>query len=235
MDQLKQALTTKVGPFPGWAWAGLLAAGLFLLWPHIAGGSAGSSSTSTSPLDPGPPGEAGPQGPAGEAGVAGPAGEAGAAGQRGAPGVTGFAVPTAGGPWAAYNNRTGAKVAGPSTDFVGVWTIAAKAALSSPDPIRVKNKAGATVAWFPAASSAAAASGGGVGGPRAIGSRSAVLMTHFHPDLSRTVHYPQLIRGVGGPHSAHVAAVHRAAAGAGVHPARLLALNPFSRGIIRVA
>lgn len=81
-----------------------------------------------------------------------------------------------------------------------------------------------------------ATGGPGLGGPKSIGSRSKVLWHNggAHPALRRDPAFPQYVRAVGGP-AGHVAEVHRVAAASGVHPGRLLALNPFHTGRIRIA
>lgn len=76
--------------------------------------------------------------------------------------------------------------------------------------------------------------GAAVGGPASVGSRSATLMHYAHPLLTRRVVYSHFVRAVGGP-AAHKAEVHRVAGQAGVHPARLEALNPVYTGKIRIA
>lgn len=189
MDQLKGALTSKIGPFPGWAWAGLTAVGLFLLWPHLSGilGS-GSSSSSTSAPDVAPGDQSSSAGSA-----------------VGPPAVT-PPPPSASG-LNAYG-LSPAVWAGLTEHQKEYWKLHHKI--------------------LPAARG-----GAGIGGG-SIGSRSAVLMTPFHPDLGRTVRYPQLVLAAGGP-AAHRSELHRVAAQAGVHPARLIALNPHYRGLIRVA
>lgn len=77
----------------------------------------------------------------------------------------------------------------------------------------------------------------GVGGPsrhRAAGSRSHFEWHDAHPMVGGRVPYPHYVAAVGGPAN-HVREVHRVARQAGVHPARVLMLNPEHTGRIRVA
>jgi hypothetical protein len=83
----------------------------------------------------------------------------------------------------------------------------------------------------------------GIGGPRLIGpplrkfhggDRSAVSMAPHHPALTRRVVYSHFVRAAGGP-AYHEQEVQRVAAASGVHPARLMALNPTYTGRIRIA
>lgn len=75
-----------------------------------------------------------------------------------------------------------------------------------------------------------------LGGGRPTGSLSADLWEDHHPLHKRLVLFPHFVRvaGVGGP-AAHAAQVGAIAARFGVHPARLLALNPYPRDVVRVA
>ena len=72
------------------------------------------------------------------------------------------------------------------------------------------------------------------GAAAANGSRSAVVHEDHHPLHRRVVKLPQFVRAVGGPGNFHNE-IYRIAAQAGVHPARLYALNPRPSGLIRVA
>jgi hypothetical protein len=76
--------------------------------------------------------------------------------------------------------------------------------------------------------------GAGVGGPASIGSRSATLWSAHHPTLSAPHRYPHFVRSIGGAPN-HTREIARVAEQAGVHPARLLMLNPEPTGYIRVA
>ena len=74
---------------------------------------------------------------------------------------------------------------------------------------------------------------GGIGGG-SVGSRSATLFAGHHP-LARVAHrYPHFVRAVGGAPN-HTREVHRVAQQSGVHPARLMMLNPEPTGWLRVA
>jgi len=80
---------------------------------------------------------------------------------------------------------------------------------------------------------------GGVGGPgtsrkHASGSRSAALWHDAHPLIGAKVLYPHYVSAVGGPAN-HGREVARVARQAGVHPARVLMLNPTPTGRIRIA
>ena len=80
--------------------------------------------------------------------------------------------------------------------------------------------------------------GTGVGGPAArkfhSGSRSSHEWHDAHPLVGARVLYPHYVRAVGGP-ARHVHEVHRVARQAGIHPARVLMLNPQHTGRIRIA
>jgi hypothetical protein len=81
-----------------------------------------------------------------------------------------------------------------------------------------------------------ASSAAGLGGGRAHarGGRSADLMAGHHPLMRAVPLRAHWVKAVGGP-SNHHAEVARVARQAGLHPARLLALNPRATGFIRVA
>jgi len=72
-----------------------------------------------------------------------------------------------------------------------------------------------------------------VGGPAAIGSRSSTLMAPHHPLVTEHHRYPHFVAAVGGAPN-HTREVIRVAKQAGVHPARLMMLNPQPTGWIRV-
>ena len=76
----------------------------------------------------------------------------------------------------------------------------------------------------------------GVGGPvrRSIGSRSSNLWSDAHPLIGAPVPIAHWTRAVGGG-SNHMNEVWRVSSQAGVHPARILALNARPAGLIRVA
>lgn len=227
MDQIKAALTGKVGPLPGWAWAGIAVLGGFLIAPHLSGLFGSSSSGSTNALNPDPNALMQP--------VAGPPGAQGLPGPSGPPGPLPAPAPVPAPAQAPpQGHRTHVVVSGDT-----LWGIAqtylgngarwpeiyALSSFRSGDPNLIFP---GEIATLPLPAGGPAIGGG------AVGSRRTTLMSYFHPDLNRKVRYPQLI-AVGGPASAHRGNVHRVAAQAGVHPARLLALNPTHRGLIRVA
>jgi LysM repeat protein len=229
LGQLKGALTSKIGPFPGWAWAGLTAVGLFVLWPHLSGLFGSNSSSAGATTDntygdtagyrPGAGPGSGVQPPAPPLPV--PAPEA-------------HPQPPPPPPPTPPRYRTHTVVSGDT-----LWGIAQKYLGSGarwPEIWALSHfRSGNPNLIFPGevAVLPLPAGGAGMGGAR-IGSRSADPMGYFHPDLNRTVRYPQLVRQAGGP-GAHRAELHRVAAAMGIHPARLIALNPHYRGLIRVA
>jgi hypothetical protein len=82
---------------------------------------------------------------------------------------------------------------------------------------------GTTLGDYTGGSGQSVAGGVGGAGP-SRGSSSANLMAHQHPQLHQVVRYPHfhLVGGVGGPAGGTVQSLARQA---GVHPARLIALN----------
>lgn len=225
MEQVKAALTRKVGPFPGWAWAAIAAAGIWLVLPHLKGPA--NSATSTTPVqgDPGAPGVAGAPGAAGTPGAPGAS-----AGPPASPPPAPAPSPP---PTAQHKTHivvSGDTLWGIAQTYLGNGSrypeIFALSHFRSGNPNLIYP---GEVAVLPLD-----ATGGGIGGPSpSIGNRRAWLMSPHHPDLAKTVRYPQLVRAIGGP-AAHTANVHKVAAQTGIHPARLLALNSHYRGLIRI-
>jgi hypothetical protein len=86
---------------------------------------------------------------------------------------------------------------------------------------------------------------GGVGGaaPRrrvSVGSRSSHAWNYFHPSMKQRVRYVHYVKspvGVGGAAipAAHIRSIHELARQTGIHPARLLALNPHHTGLLRIS
>jgi hypothetical protein len=235
MDQIKGALTNRIGPFPGYVWAGAVIVGLFVVSRLRGGGLSGSNAGVNAPL----PGPSAIQGAPGAAGPAGPQGIPGIPGLQGPPGPPGSSPAAAPAPQPAaprfrqYTIQSGDTLWGIAQRFLGNggrWPeIYRASSLRSGDPNLI----------FPGEVVNIPVGGGGgdgVGGPtraRSIGSRSSSLMWQGHPALKRNVKVTQTLRGLGGP-DGHVAHVHAVAASSGVHPARLLALNPHYSGVIRV-
>lgn len=78
--------------------------------------------------------------------------------------------------------------------------------------------------------------GGDSGRSASVSSRSADPHAYFHPLMKVAPRYAHFAQGgVGGSAPAHAIAVHGAAHTAGVHPARLQALNPKPHKFIRIA
>lgn len=230
MNQITGALTKKYGPLPGYAWAGIAALAAWLIIPRLKG--FGSSSSSAAPAGtPSQPAGAvsyGYPGPAGPPGPAGTAGAAGAPGTNAAPNPPPAPNPSAP-QYRQYTIVSGDTLWGIAQKFLGNgsrWPEIFRAShLRSGDPNLIYP---GEVVNVPV--------GGGVGGAtrgRSIGNRRAQLMTAHHPDLKTPVRYTQTLSAVGGPEN-HTASVHAIAARAGVHPARLLALNPHYSGVIRI-
>jgi LysM repeat protein len=233
VGQIKGALTQKIGPFPGWAWAGLTAVGLFVLWPHLKGmfgsGTAAPATTDntygdTSGYQPYPQPRPGASPPA-PAPVNPPL-------PVPAPAVNPQPPPPP--PPTPPRYKTHTVVSGDT-----LWGIAQKylgAGSRWPEIWALSHfRSGNPNLIFPGeiAVLPIAVGGAGMGGAR-IGSRSADPMAYFHPDLNRVPRYPQLVKAAGGPAN-HRAELERVAAAMGIHPARLIALNPHYRGLIRVA
>lgn len=221
MDQIKGALTNRIGPFPGYVWAGIVVIGAFV----FLRGRPLASTTSRVAASP----QASAQGLPGAAGIAGPPGPQGIPGIAGAPGVAGAVGPP--GP-------TGQAPAGFLT--YQQWLASGRPDIQAGiDQGRWNDLIGQytkeAIAW----SRAHPGGGGdGVGGAtrgraKSIGSRSAVLMSPWHPAIKRNVQVTQTVRGLGGA-AGHTAHVHSVAAQAGIHPARLMALNPHYSGVIRI-
>lgn len=222
MDRIKAALTSKIGPLPGWAWAGAAVLGALVVVPRLAGmfGSSsspapadGSSADATS-SGPGAPGTA-PAGP--PAPAPGPAPAPAAAPPKAKPAYKTHVVVHGDTLWGIAQQYLGNGARWPE-----IWALSH---FRSGNPNLIYP---GEIAVLPIP-----VGGPGIGGAP-IGSRRSELMTYFHPDLTRKIRYPQTI-AVGGPASSHAGNVRRVAAQAGVHPARVLALNPHHRGLIRVA
>lgn len=236
---IKGALTKKIGPFPGFVWAGIAGVGIYLFIR-----ARGSSSTQggtpvatqmTTTYD-NATGLVGPQGPPGSAGPPGP---------RGLPWPFPRPQPAPGPPPAQppapapgkqhriHVVQSGDTLWGIAQTYLGNgsrWPeIYALSHFRSGNPNLIYP---GEIAVLPLD----ATGGPGLGGPKSIGSRRKSLWHNAggHSDLKRDPAFPQYVRAVGGP-AAHRSEVHRVAAMAGVHPARLLALNPHYTGRIRIA
>lgn len=219
-----RALVVKYGGVPLWAWLGLAGIGGWFLIPRLTAGAPAASAPGAAPVElttgvmmvgykPGGGGGFG-SGPLAGAGFGyAPSGAPSGPAAAGTPGGAGY-DPISNNP--AFDPFWGAPV--PATG-PGSVNAAAQAAYT-----------------------AAAALPGGIaanpigfaGGPSpSIGSLRSVLMAPFHPDLKRPPRVAHVVQAVGGP-AAHRANVHRVARAAGVHPARLFALNPVHTGFIHV-
>jgi LysM domain-containing protein len=233
VNQITGALTKRYGPLPGYAWAGIAALAAWLIIPRLKGLTGSTAAPPGTPSQPagavsyGYPGPAGPPGPQGIPGTAGAPG--GFVGPPAGPPPT-PQPPSAGQPqYRQYTIVSGDTLWGIAQKFLGNgsrWPEIYRAShLRSGDPNLI----------FPG-EVVNVPIGGGVGGGtrgRSIGNRRAQLMSAHHPDLKQPVRYTQTLAAVGGPGN-HVASVHAVAARAGVHPARLLALNPHYSGVIRI-
>jgi len=230
MNQITGALTKKYGPLPGYAWAGIIAVAAFFVIPLLKGRASSSSSSTTTPPSSyslpapgGAPPAPSPTSTTFQLSIRGKGSKADAAAwdQR-HPGVPLFASP--GGatidylPFGSTLTSTGPAVSGPSNGGSTTWW-----------PV-----SGGYVSGYDVAAAAGAAIGGALRrGAASIGNRRQTLMSAHHPDLKNPVRVTQTIAAVGGPAN-HVANIHAVAARTGVHPARLLALNPHHTGVIRI-
>jgi hypothetical protein len=204
---IKAALTQKVGPFPGYIWVGIVAVGGWFLL-KARGSSGGTTSSGTPIFAPGPPG-AGPQG------VQGPPGPAGV-------------TPTAGSTAGVTTSLD------PFGNPVAFDSSGTRLTQPSPQSTPLAQQQGETAAqWAARVTEYWRTHPAGVGGPRSIGSRRAQAMSAHHPDLKRSPRIPHVVQAIGGP-ATHKANVHRIAAAAGVHPARLLILNPYHTGLVHI-
>lgn len=228
-------LTRKIGPFPGWAWGGLVAvaAWYFLLRGKPAGTSTNAAAAG-SQLQSGyglgyAQGlqAAGPQTQAQQVAQT-PGNLLRLVTQQASPGNWPQGVPvwdsphTGGNPVAYVPYGSAIPTTGAQVNAGGfTWY-----PVTGP---------GGSTGWI--ASNTVAGFGGasqGIGGAKSIGSRSANLMHHAHPLIGARVPYQFHVRAVGGAPN-HAREVHRVALQSGVHPARLMALNPTPTGYIRVA
>lgn len=230
-------LTQKIGPLPGWAWGGIAAVGVW--WFFLRGKTGASTTTNAAAAgsqlssgyglgyaqgvqaNPPPPPATKPGGPStftpnlGQVGVW-LFGSPSFTGQSGVKGVAapGTSLPSAG-PAVTGASYTDPFGNGPSN----LW-----------QPVTYN---GQTLYAF-APQLAAVGAAPGIGGGRPAGSRSANLMHHAHPLVGARVPYQFHVRAVGGLAN-HTREVHRVALQAGVHPARIMMLNPVPTGFIRVA
>lgn len=222
---LKEALTKKYAGVPGFILAGVAGLGIFLIVKMHGASSAAAASGPSSPSSvaqdytPGTPPSAGRdyplgrdnQGPFPAPNPLPPGGSWGPGRPGSAPGVTP--------PWPSSNGTApparGPVWYGPAASFPEHVKEYRKLHPGQPDPVYGGLHAG-------------------VGGPVSVGSRSASLMHGAHPLLKRRVVYTHFVRAVGGP-GAHEGEIHRVAKAAGIHPARLQALNPTYTGRIRIA
>lgn len=241
------ALTQKYGPLPGWAWAGVAAAGAWLLLPRLRG-AAGTTSSTTSASGPSSDSVYG-LGYAQGLQAAGPAASANPVG----------AIASAVQSMVTLKGRPGYRTDASGRAIIGIWRIPGTSggevteltegtSLQSAgqpvegelysnskfwQPVRLSDGSVGYV-WAPDTIVATQSTTGGVGGPGAMGSRSADLMSPWHPLVTAHHSYPHFVRAVGGAPN-HSREVVRVAQQAGVHPARLMMLNPDPTGWVRVA
>lgn len=232
---IKATLVKKYGPFPGYVWAGIAGVGIILAHNVLGIGKSKTTATPGTPASgvntttyfgnpgrPGPPGAAGPPGPAGPPAVLPPPVSPGsAAPPKPSPQHRIHVVQHGDTLWGIASTYLGSGARWPE-----IWALSH---FRSGNPNLIYP---GEIAVLPLD----ATGGPGLGGPKSIGSRSKSMWHNggAHPGLRRDPAFPQYVRAVGGPRG-HVAEVHRVAAAAGVHPARLLALNPFHTGRIRIA
>jgi hypothetical protein len=232
---LTDALTRSYGPLPGWAWAGVVGAGIWLLLPRLRGSSSATPGRATA--TPGPDATYGLGYAQGlqSAGANAPApSRSGAAGTtatnseqvpiylRSQPGPQGVAALLAPG---ASVPAAGAPVTG------GSYTTPSGLTSNQWQPVTYSG----TTLYAPAIQVRVAdAIMAGLGGAAALGSRSAEMMSPWHPLVTTGHRYPHFVRAVGGAPN-HTREVHRVAEQAGVHPARVMMMNPHPTGWLRVA
>lgn len=223
MGQIKGALTQKIGPFPGWAWAGLTAVGLFVLWPHLKGMFPSSSTAAATASN--TYGDTAGYTPYPQPAVKPPLPVPAPAPNPQPPPPPPPTPPR----YQTHTVVSGDTLWGIAQQYLGAgsrWPeIWALSHFRSGNPNLIFP---GEVAVLPIP-----VGGAGMGGAR-HGSRSADPMGYFHPDLNRVPRYPQLVKAQGGPAN-HRGELERVAAAMGIHPARLIALNPHYRGLIRVA
>jgi hypothetical protein len=228
-------LTKKIGPLPAYAWGGLAAGAI---WWFLIRGKTGASSTGTtnaaasgSALNSGyglgyaqgvqanPPPSAPSTTSKNRVVLIAPAGEPGPNHK-----VAVWSAPsTSSGQVGVYPAGTTLDANGPAvqgTSFGPYYDLPQSdqwVPVTTPD-----GRQG--YVWGPATAIAAAVAAIG-GAARSIGSRSATLMSAHHPLITAPHPLPHFVRKVGGAanHSGEVARVSKQA---GVHPARMMMLNP---------
>lgn len=243
MADAGSVLTQKIGPLPAWAWGGIAAVAA---WFFFLRGKSTPATTRTASQGASTTGDYSLGFAQGLQSAA--AGQPG--GSSSAPATTPLAKLVAG------SNQTGL-FGDPSSDHQVTYVAGGTPLTPTGPPVAGKTPYGATsgfwaqsnywqpvnwegqtlYVWAPFAQQAPG-TGGPVGGPaprkHAIGSRSAHEWHDAHPLVGGQVRYPHYVRAVGGPGN-HINEVHRVARAAGVHPARVLMLNPVHTGRIRVA
>lgn len=239
---IASTLTQKIGPLPAWAWGGLAAVGVwYFLLRGKATGATGNAAAAGSQLSSGYG-----LGYAQGLQAAGPLATSATTGGKGTvragssnPGLA----------QAPYSNSqiplyaTGADPSNPTygAHRVGLVPFGTSLTVTGPSTqvpwgtgqstLLPVNYLGST--YYVSVDDVTQTAGIG-GARRSIGSRSANLWHHSHPLIGARVPYQYHVRAVGGAPN-HAREVHRVALQAGVHPARLMALNPTPTGYIRVA
>jgi hypothetical protein len=227
------SLGKKLGPLPTWAWLGLVGVGA---WYFLLRGKVGTPNAAAS-------------GSALNSGYSLGFAQGQQAAAPGAPG------PAPGGPASSPVNASDWKRAGSGWLYApngveGTFVLAGQQYyhLTDPGAANAYSQAGGVTYFFPAPGlpapypwgtptgatpgtaiygvrPAVGVGGARIGGPAAIGSRSANLWHHAHPLVGARVPYSYHVRAVGGAPN-HAREVHRVATQAGVHPARIMMLNP---------
>jgi len=240
-------LTRRIGPLPGWAWGGILAAGVW--WFFLRGKTGSTSPTTGAATTPGPDATYGLGFAQGQQAVQA------SLPQQATAAVQNFMLQLRGN----VNPETGQAFPGSTpvniplfadtqaSRQIGTMPISSSVSASGAPVQGTYN--GRQVEYYPVpgpggstayilAQDVAGIQQGGIGGPtrkHAIGSRARAPEWHdSHPLIGAPVRYAHYVRAVGGPGN-HRREVARVARQAGVHPARVAMLNPQYTGRIRVA
>lgn len=253
MAGITDALQQKLGPAPAWVW--ILGGGVVIyMLPKVTGIFGGSPQQT--PPSKNPPNQGIPPGyvPTGSQGAYTPAptptqsptiqagtlmkvrGTNGQPAMLFAPG-TPYWKPAGSIPDGATVTVTGPPVPamwGTGTNPDGSWNTTPSAFIAVPISWAGGQYYANAIGLIPAAgvggfSDLTVAMAGRGGASPSVGSRSANLMSHFHPQIKQPIRYPHYhVAGKGGPST-----VHAVARSTGLHPARIMAVNsPHVRGQI---